>query len=91
MAPPKDAQHRDAADKGRHILERRQKRLDVIGDLFAAITSIEIANANAASIKVSSRVIAIPRNRNPRSRGNASRLSGSADAISSWRSLIWTS
>src|SRR5436190_806753 len=34
MAPPKDAQHRDAADKGWHILESRQERHDVIGDLL---------------------------------------------------------
>ena len=55
------------------------------GICCAAITSIEIANANAASMKVSSRVICIPRNRNPCSRGNASRSAGSADEMSSWR------
>src|SRR5438132_7061629 len=58
------------------------------GTWFAAITSIEIANANAASIKVSSRVISIPRNRNPRNRGNASRFTGTVEAISSCRSSI---
>ena len=58
------------------------------GICCAAITSIEIANANAASMKVSSRVISIPRNRNPCSRGNASRSAGSADAMSSWRGFI---
>src|SRR4029077_19069050 len=58
------------------------------GICCAAITSIEIANANAASIKVSSRVISIPRNRNPRNRGNESRSAGTADAISSWRPFI---
>ena len=55
------------------------------GICCAAITSIEIANANAASINVSSRVISIPRNRNPRSRGNASKSAGIVDAISSSR------
>src|SRR5438270_12897849 len=59
------------------------------GICCAAITNIEIANANAASIKVSNRVIAIPRNRNPRSRGNASSSAGNADAISSWRTFIY--
>jgi hypothetical protein len=34
MAPPKDAQHRDAADKGWDIFESRQERLDVIWDLL---------------------------------------------------------
>jgi len=43
------------------------ERLDIIGICWAAITSIEIAKANAASINVSSRVISIPRNLNPRS------------------------
>src|SRR5437899_2249188 len=55
------------------------------GICCAAITSIEIANANAASIKVSSRVICIPRNRNPCSRGSASRSAGNVDVISSFR------
>jgi hypothetical protein len=58
------------------------------GICCAAITSIEIANANAASIKVSSRVIPIPRNRNPRNRGNESRSAGTADPTSSYRSFI---
>src|SRR6266567_3108702 len=58
------------------------------GICCAAITSIEIANANAASIKVSSRVICIPRNRNPRNRGKESRSAGTADAISSFPSVI---
>jgi hypothetical protein len=34
MAPPKEAQHRDAADKGWDIFESRQERLDVIRDLL---------------------------------------------------------
>src|SRR5260370_12321017 len=55
------------------------------GICCAAITSIEMANAKAASIKVSSRVICIPRSRNPCSRGNESRSAGIADAISSFR------
>src|SRR5438105_4520720 len=33
MAPPKDAQHRYARDKCRHILERDQERLDIIRHL----------------------------------------------------------
>ena len=62
------------------------------GICCAAITSIEIANANAASMNVSSRVICIPRNRNPCNRGNESRSAGTADAISSWRPFIcWES
>jgi hypothetical protein len=48
-----------------------------------------IANANAASMKVSSRVIAMPRNRNPPSRGSASKFGGKPDAISCARSFIW--
>ena len=58
------------------------------GICCAAITSIEMANAKAASMKVSSRVISIPRKRNPRSRGNESRSAGNADAMSRWRSFI---
>src|SRR5213595_3583665 len=58
------------------------------GICCAAITSIEIANANAASMKVSSRVISIPRKRNPPNRGNESRSAGTADAISAWRPFI---
>src|SRR5436305_2663765 len=54
----------------------------------AAITNIEIANANAASMKVSNRVISIPRNRNPRNWGNKSRSVGTADAISWWHRFI---
>ena len=34
MAPPINAQHRDATDKGRHIFESGQERRDVIGDLL---------------------------------------------------------
>jgi hypothetical protein len=58
------------------------------GICCAAITNIEMANAKAASMNVSSRVICIPRKRNPRNRGNESRLAGMADAISSWRPFI---
>jgi hypothetical protein len=58
------------------------------GICCAAITSIEIANANAASINVSSRVISIPRNRNPRSLGRSSRFAGTEEAISRWRSFM---
>ena len=54
-----------------------------------AITSMVIANANAASMNVSSRVIAMPRKRNPPSRGSASRSGGKPDAISCARSFIW--
>jgi hypothetical protein len=39
-------------------------------------------------MNVSNRVICIPRKRNPRSRGSASRSVGSADAISSYRAFI---
>src|SRR4029077_10828552 len=53
------------------------------GICCAAITSIEMANAKAASMKVSSRVICIPRNRNPLSPGSESRSSGNVDEISS--------
>jgi hypothetical protein len=52
------------------------------------MTSIEIANANVASINVSSRVISVPRNLNPRNRGNASKFAGNADAISSSSPVI---
>ena len=55
------------------------------GTRSAAITIMVTANANAASIKVSSRVIAIPRRRNPSSRGSASRFAGTPEAISSFR------
>jgi hypothetical protein len=48
-----------------------------------------IANANAASMKVSSRVIAMPRKRNPPSRGSASKSGGKPDVISCARSFIW--
>ena len=48
----------------------------------------QIAKAKAASINVSSRVISIPRNLNPRSRGNASKSAGIVDAISTSRSVI---
>jgi hypothetical protein len=41
------------------------------------------AKAKAASIKVSSRVIWIPRRRHPSSLGSSSRFAGTADAISS--------
>ena len=88
MAPPINPQHRDATDKGWHIFKCGQERLDIIGICWVAITSIEIANANAASINVSSRVISIPRNLNPRRRGNVSKFAGNADAISASRSVI---
>lgn len=52
------------------------------GICCAAITSIVIAKAKAASMKVSSRVIAMPRNRNSPSRGSESKSDGKADAIS---------
>jgi hypothetical protein len=55
------------------------------GICCAAITSIVIANAKAASMKVSSRVISSPRKRNPPSRGNESRSAGTADVISASR------
>src|SRR6266403_3500643 len=58
------------------------------GICWAAITSIEIAKANAASINVSSRVISIPRNLNPRSLGRSSRFAGTEEAISCWRSFM---
>jgi hypothetical protein len=88
MAPPINSQHRDATDKSRHIFERGQERLDIIGICWAEMTSIEIANANVASINVSSRVISVPRNLNPRNRGNASKFAGNADAISSSSPVI---
>ena len=59
------------------------------GICYEAITSMVIANANAASMKVSNRVIAIPRNRNPLTRGSAFKSGGKPDAISSARSFIW--
>ena len=57
------------------------------GICCAAITSIEMAKAKAASMNVSSRVICIPRKRNPSSRGRESSSIGNADAISSCRSF----
>jgi hypothetical protein len=39
-------------------------------------------------MKVSSRVISMPRRRNPRRRGSASSCTGIAEAISSCRALI---
>src|SRR5262245_16739672 len=59
------------------------------GICCVAITSMVIANANAASMKVSRRVIAMPRKRNSPSRGSASRSDGRPDAISCARSFIW--
>src|SRR5262249_4511586 len=59
------------------------------GICCVAITSMVIANANAASMKVSSRVIAMPRKRNPPSRGSASKSGGKADPISCALSFIW--
>src|SRR5215468_12178461 len=59
------------------------------GICCVAITSMVIANANAASMKVSRRVIAMPRKRNSPSRGSASRSDGKPDAISCARSFIW--
>ena len=59
------------------------------GICCVAITSMVIANANAASMKVSSRVIAMPRKRNPPSRGSASKSGGKPDVISCARSFIW--
>ena len=59
------------------------------GIYCVAVTSMVIANANAASMKVSSRVIAMPRKRNPPSRGSASRSGGKPDVISCARSFIW--
>ena len=53
----------------------------------AAITKMLIAKANVASMNVSSRVISIPRRRNPLSRGSASNCAGRAEAISSCRSI----
>jgi hypothetical protein len=58
------------------------------GICWAAITSMEMAKANAASMNVSSRVISIPRSRNPLSRGSASRFAGIADVISSFLLLV---
>ena len=58
------------------------------GICCAAITSIVIAKAKAASIKVSNRVISIPRSRNPRSRGSVSKSDGKPDVISSARVFI---
>ncbi len=58
------------------------------GICCVAITSMVIANANAASMKVSSRVIAMPRKRNPPSRGSASKSGGKPDVISCARSFI---
>jgi hypothetical protein len=48
-----------------------------------------IANANAASMKVSSRVIATPRKRNPPSRRSASNSGGKPEAMSCARSFIY--
>ena len=58
------------------------------GICCAAITNMVTAKANAASVKVSNRVICMPRSRNPRRRGNESSCAGSADATSSCRSVI---
>jgi len=55
------------------------------GICYAAMTSILMAKANAASMKVSNRVIAMSRNRNPARRGSASKPDGRLDAISSAR------
>jgi hypothetical protein len=89
VTAPKDSQHNNARHKRRHIFESREESFDIVGDLLRCDTSMVIANANAASIKVSSRVIARPRNRNPLSRGSASNSRGKPDAISCARSFIW--
>jgi hypothetical protein len=89
MTSPEDSEHDDARDKGGHIPERAQKRIDIVRDLLRSdLTSIEMANAKAASMKVSNRVICMPRKRNPLNRGSASSSVGIADAISSSRSVI---
>ena len=58
------------------------------GIYCAAIASIVIAKANAASMKVSRRVIPMPRNRNPPSRGSESKSDGKPEAISCARTFI---
>ena len=57
------------------------------GICCVAITNMVMAKANAASMNVSSRVISMPRKRNPFSRGNESKSVGNADAISSLRAF----
>ena len=89
MLAPNNSQYNDARDKRRYIFKSSQERFDIVGNLLAAITSMVIANANAASMNVSSRVIAMPRKRNPPSRGSASKSGGKPDAISSARLFIW--
>ena len=88
MTAPKDSQHNDARHKRGHIFESREESFDIVGICCVAITSMVIANANAASMKVSSRVIAMPRKRNPPSRGSASNSGGKPDVISCARSCI---
>lgn len=62
MAAPKDSQHNDARHKRGHIFESSEGAIS--SEIrCVAITSMVIANANAASMKVSSRVIAMPRKR----------------------------
>ena len=58
------------------------------GTRSEAITIMVAAKTKAASMKVSSRVISIPRNLNPRSRGSASRSAGKPEAISSSLVLV---
>jgi hypothetical protein len=70
------------------MLEGGQKRRVSSGTRSDAITIMVTAKAKAASIKVSSRVIWMPRNRQPSSRGSSSRFAGNADAISSSRLLV---
>jgi hypothetical protein len=88
MTAAKDSQHNDARHKRGHIFESREESFDIVGICCVAITSMVIANANAASMKVSSRVIAMPRKRNPPSRGSASNSRGKPDVISCARSSI---
>jgi hypothetical protein len=84
-----DSQHDDAGTNAGTFLKAAKSDWISSGICCVAITKMVIANANAASMKVSSRVIAMPRNRNPLSRGSSSRSDDKPDAISRARSFIW--
>src|SRR6266567_2403096 len=87
MSAPKNSEHDDARDKGRHVFEGGQERFDIVRDALRRDHQ-HCDCESERSVKVSSRVISIPRNRNPPSSGSLSKSDGKPDAISRSRSFI---
>jgi hypothetical protein len=87
MAPLKDAQHSDAADKGRHIFESRQEPLDVVGNLLRG--DHQHRNGERER-RVDKRFQPrhLPSHATEIRVTGQSRSAGTADATSSWRPFI---